>query len=169
MAKTYLTAARLRELLSYNPKSGTFTRLTTSGKGPRCRSGAVLGNNQNSTSGYFTIMLEGKRYSAHRLAWLHFYGVFPDHCIDHIDGNPRNNSIANLRDVTIAVNTQNQKTAQRSNKCGLLGVSKHKCGRFVSGLWVDGKSKYLGLYDTPEEAHEVYLKAKRALHPGCVI
>ena len=169
MANANLTAQRLRELLSYNPTTGLFTRLTTSGRGPRCRAFAVLGDRANCGAGYCQIMIDGKQHYAHRLAWLHIHGEWPSHHIDHIDGNQMNNRISNLRDAPRAINAQNQKTAQRSNRSGFLGVSKHKCGRFVAGVWVGGKSKYLGIFDTPEEAHEAYLEAKRAIHPGCVI
>ena len=169
MANTDLTAARLRGLLSYNPASGIFTRLTSSGKGSRGQAGAVVGHISNSSGGYCKIMLDGRRYSAHRLAWMHVHGDWPTHNIDHIDGNPLNNRIENLRDATIAINTQNQRIAQRRNKTGFLGVSKHKCGKFIASILVNGERQYLGIHDTAQDAHCAYLKAKRDLHPGCTI
>lgn len=43
------------------------------------------------------------------------------------------------------------------------GVSEHKAsGRFISYVRSDGKYKYLGLFDTPEEAHQDYVVAKEA-------
>ena len=87
MAKTDLTAERLREVLHYNPETGVFTRLKTE---KNWRSGDIAGGFR---AGYIQIRVDGAKYSAHRLAWLYAYGVNPIDEIDHIDGNKSNNSI----------------------------------------------------------------------------
>lgn len=85
--------------------------------------------------------------------------------VDHIDGDGLNNAWVNLRDVSPAVNMQNRKCATRASKHQLLGVTEnHK--RFLAQIMVNKKYQYIGTYDTPREAHEAYLKAKRELHEG---
>lgn len=164
MKKAAVTEKRLRELLHYDPETGIFTRIVGKGGKP---SGSVSG--KKTLGGYWQIKVDHISYRAHRLAWLYVYGKWPANMIDHIDGNPLNNSISNLRDVTRSVNVQNVKRARANNKLGLLGVSRNR-NKFQAAIKTeDGKRHYLGTYQTPELAHEAYLSAKRKLHQGCTI
>jgi hypothetical protein len=153
-----LTQARLKELISYDPETGIMRRIST---------GKIAGNN---TRGYLQMMVDGVPGLAHRFAWLYVHGKWPDGNIDHIDGNGHNNRLENLRDVTQAINTQNNRKARSNSQSGFLGVIFDKSrGLYRAEITLNGKNKYLGRFGTPEEAHEAYLQAKRAIHPGCTI
>jgi hypothetical protein len=76
---------------------------------------------------------------------------------DHWDGNGLNNSRENLRLATDAQNSYNSRM-KLGNKSGYKGVAK-KRNRWGAWITVDGKSIGLGVYDTPEEAHEAYKRA----------
>lgn len=159
-----LTQARLKELLSYDPETGIFTRkLTAGGQIP----GSVAGT-LRKRDGYTDIMIDNHKYLSHRLAWLYMTGEFPEEDIDHIDGTRNNHSFSNLRSVSRTTNVENQRRAQRNNACGFLGVSK-RGNKFLAQIWSRKTYYSLGLFDTPEEAHEAYVSAKRSLHSGCMI
>jgi hypothetical protein len=79
-----------------------------------------------------------------------------------------NNAIANLRDVSPKVNKQNSRKAMIDSISGCLGVSQSK-KRWKASIRVDGRSLYLGSFDTAELAHAAYVCAKRRLHEGCTI
>jgi len=155
-----LTQDMLWECLSYNSLTGIFKY-----KLPSINySIGDIATNIVDTSGYIQIAIYGRNYKAHRLAWFYVYGVWPNNLIDHIDGDRTNNAISNLRDVTAAENGQNLKTARVDNKSGYLGVSKHQ-NKWKAQITVNGKRYRLGLFNTPKEASEAYLKAKEQLHP----
>ena len=59
---------------------------------------------------YVRVGYQKKKYLAHRIIWLWHNGEWPDVC-DHIDQNPLNNRIENLRSVTKAENNLNNKAA----------------------------------------------------------
>jgi len=153
-----LTQERLKELIHYNPATGTFIwRLSRS----RCK-------NNGDKLGYILISICGVRYFAHRLVWLYMTGKWPVLDIDHKNGVSSDNRWENIREVPHIVNMQNQHKPQKHNTTGFLGVSKHRNG-FQAQIRIDYKLHYLGKYLTPELAYEAYLKAKRELHPGCTI
>lgn len=154
-----IVGARLREALTYNPETGLFHwRIHVASRVP----GDVAGN---KTWGYTEVCLDGKSYRAHRLAWFFVYGEFPEHFIDHIDGDRANNRISNLRLATQAQNLQNL-WRNRGKYTKLLGVTYHKqAGKWMAQIRADGRNKNLGLYDTDTDAHLAYLHAKRELHP----
>lgn len=164
---TKLTKKEVSEVLSYDPSTGEFVWLVNR------RGGASAGNKAGTvkTGGYVQINVLGKMCYAHRLAWLFEHGDWPVNHIDHIDGDPSNNRICNLRDVPVSMNMENQKKAHISNKsCGLQGASFDKqTGRWSSKISVSNKTKNLGRYDSAQEAHSAYLSAKRALHQGATI
>ena len=84
--------------------------------------------------------------------------------IDHIDGNGLNNARENLRVATAAQNKQNRKM-QKNNASGLKGASWHKGDKkWQAVISFNGKSRYLGMFETKEDAHGAYCKASADLH-----
>lgn len=167
MADAILTAERLRELVSYDAESGVFTRIKTDRRNTR-----YLGPIPHNPcgNGYAYIGVEGKRYPAHRLAWLYVQGRWPDDDIDHINGNRTDNRLSNLRAVSREVNNQNRRKTRSNNKCGLMGVSWHTHSRcWRARIMIRGKEIPLGHFDSKEQAYAAYLDAKRSLHAGCTI
>jgi len=120
--------------------------------------------------GYRRIKVDGAHYLAHRLIWVYFNGFMPDKFIDHIDGNPLNNRINNLRIVDMTGNKQNTRVSPSHNTSGYLGVSWRKeSNKWLAQISVNTKKKHIGLFDTAEDAHQAYLKTKRLLHATCTI
>jgi hypothetical protein len=111
-------------------------------------------------TGYVRIGLQKKTYAAHRLAWLYVYGFYPENYIDHIDGNPKNNQIKNLRTATNKQNQENQKQNAK-NTTGYRGVTfNKKANKYQVQIGHNGKLIYCGLFDTVDEAAD-FAKAKR--------
>lgn len=148
------TAERIRELVRYEPDTGHFYSLRTGKK--RFSTPNVFG--------YLRLSVDGKNYTAHRLAWLYVHGAWPN-VVDHINGNPADNRLCNLRSVTPAENRQNQQKVRSSSKTGFIGV-RFKRNRFIALLFIDGKKKEFGRFLTAEEAHASYLEAKRKHYPA---
>lgn len=119
--------------------------------------GKTAGTDNN---GYIKININRQQYLAHRLAWLYVYGVFPDECVDHINGIGADNRLVNLRVGTQAQNKQNLRSAKVNNSIGYLGVAKTDYGKFKASI----DHIHLGVFDTAEQAHECYLKFKREFH-----
>lgn len=151
----------LTRVLDYNPKTGAMTWKIAVGT---VKAGSPAGCVHKD--GRLHIGFKRKIYLAHRLAWLLTYGKWPEQMIDHIDGNPLNNRLANLRDVSNAVNSQNQRKAM-SGKSEPLGVNWDKLSRkFRAMIQINGKKKHLGYFLTEEAAYAAYLVAKREFHEG---
>ena len=127
---TEITAESLRCLLAYDSATGLFT-WKVSKKGPGARGGSVAG--WKRPDGYMSIKLNGRKYFAHRLAWLYFHGDWPRHGIDHIDGDGSHNAIANLRDVPQALNVHNIRR-DKSNKTSELPRGVKRNGPNYSAL-----------------------------------
>lgn len=170
MATANISAARLRELLYYNPETGVFT-WRFSRKGRKGVAGSQAGTQHRK--GYRYITLDRLRESEHRLAWLYVHGMLPCSEVDHINGKRDDNRLANLRVVDPTTNRENLHAAKTQNKSsGFLGVSRclaKKDLRFKARITVKGKEILLGRFDTAEAAHAAYLEAKRVHHPGCTI
>lgn len=167
MAAAILTQARLQELLNYDPETGFFTwRVSRQGNS---KAGDRAGWQRKD--GYVRIKVAQHSEWAHRLAWLYVYGSWPLNQIDHINGDPSDNRIANLRDVEPRINMQNERKGRR-RKCGGSLIGAHWStvwSRWKSSISTDGKSVHLGWFDTEQEAHNAYVVAKRRFHDGCTI
>src|SRR5574337_1093125 len=94
-----LAQEKLKELLEYNPVSGDFYWKVNRGN---ARAGDKAGTIKVVKDAWscISIMVSGKHYLAHRLAWFYIYGEWPDTDIDHKDGNSLNNAFLNLRLAT---------------------------------------------------------------------
>lgn len=113
--------------------------------------------------GYRRVKIQGKEYAEHRLIWFLMTGEFPDLDIDHINGIRDDNRWCNLRVLSRQHNLQNQRLARQGNP--LLGVTKNR-NRWSAKIKLNGKLVHLGTFDTPEQAHEVYINKKKKEHPG---
>lgn len=165
-----VTADRLREVVDYDLQTGEFTRRVRLAQRHKVGDRADFIVTGGGLAGYRRVSLDSKRYLAHRLAWLHVYGQMPLGEIDHINGDPSDNRIANLRDVPRVVNAENVRRPRATNQSGRLGVYWHKgCSKWRARIQVRGKGISLGLFDDADEAHCAYVEAKRRLHQGCAI
>ena len=104
-----------------------------------------------SKAGYLSVRILGVKYWAHRIIWLWCNGEMPNH-IDHINGNPSDNRIENLRSVTLGENNKNQ-AIQINNTSGITGVFwRRDCKKWVSQIKVNGKHKHLGYFSDKNDA-----------------
>lgn len=143
----------LMDRYSYDADTGVFTRLTSS-RG--WKAGQAAG--YVCHVGYRRILVGRRQYLAHRLAWLYVYGYMPDY-VDHINGQRDDNRICNLRPATQSQNIANSKRAT-DNRSGFKGASwNSKNQRWVGFIRINGVNKYLGQFDTAQEAHDAYMKA----------
>jgi hypothetical protein len=143
----------LKELLTYYPETGQFY-WNTGGKGRRLdrRAGSF-----HKASGYIHIGICGKKYRAHRLAWLYTYGFLPENLLDHINRDRADNRIDNLRAVDMVENTKNN-SVRVDNTSGVTGV----CWAKREGKWlVRISSKFIGYTDSLGEAIKLRLKAAK--------
>lgn len=152
-----LTGARLRVLVRYEPETGEFylrERLNYRGEPlPSRRIGHGSGN------GYRYVSIEGRRYGAHRLAWLYMTGRWPEHQIDHRDGNRANNAFGNLREATMLANSGNR-GPNKNNRSGYKGVFAHG-SRWAAQISINGRHTHLGIFDDPAAAGAAYERAAR--------
>jgi hypothetical protein len=149
---------RVRELLSYDEGSGVLA--WREGRGGR-RTGTTAGTVH--PSGYIQVKLDGVFYLGHRLAWLLAHGQDPgEKQVDHINGQPTDNSIVNLRLATNQQNSFNQKP--RRSRSQRKGVWLQPNGRWRACIQVGERRIHLGYHDTRDDAHCAYTQAANDHH-----
>ena len=146
----------IKEYLEYSPSSRKmYWKKSTS---RRVKEGEEAG----APSDYIKIKFKRKTYSGHRVAWFLHYGEQPPEFIDHVDRNPFNNKIENLRKSCNQTNQYNSRS-QVGSKSKYKGVDFNK----AQNKWrariknKQGKREFLGWFETEEKAADVY--NKRAL------
>ncbi len=135
-------------------------------RGQRGKVGSVAGSKKGR---YMSVTLLGSSYPVHHIIWYLHHGHLPDYSkdevIDHIDRNPFNNRIENLRLVTTSQNQQNTKV-RKDSSTGVKGVTWYKpYNKWVARIKVQKKRILLGYFDSFEEAKEARLRAEIDLHP----
>src|SRR5699024_10372797 len=139
----------LLSILDYNPETGIFKwKYANKLRRDSPNIGDIAGTTIDY-KGYSNIVIGQNVYKAHRLAWFYQYGKWPDDNmeIDHIDGNPLNNKINNLRLVSGMQNSRNRKM-HINNTSGHTGVYWHKKHQKWVAAIGNGKRKNVrALYD----------------------
>ena len=151
-----LTADRLRKLLTYNPRIGVF-RWNEARRGQR--KGDIAGSEHSRTKRR-VIAIDGHLYQAGRLAWLYMKGTWPNQLISCVNGDRSDIRWANLRQITMA---QRQASRPTQNKLGVKGVWKTGHGKYAAEIRVDREKRYLGQYETLEEASAVRKSGEKSL------
>jgi hypothetical protein len=123
--------------------------------------GAIAGTAREG--GYRAVKLRGKMYLTHRVIFAMHYGWWPTE-VDHIDGNPKNNRVENLR---AANKSQNQHNAhkRRNSRTPLKGV--HWCvrdKRWIVSLQAERKKYLGGRYSCLGKAVRQAVNLRRQVH-----
>jgi len=156
MAEQIITKEYLNQVFEY--RDGLlYWKVSTKGHFAGMLAGSV------DKLGYRTIKINSKIYKAHRLIYLMFNNNLPE-MIDHIDGNPSNNKIENLRPANRSLNRQNAKI-NKNNTSGIKGVSwDSQAGRWKARIWSNKKTHTIGLFNTIAEAEKVVKFAREQIH-----
>lgn len=155
-----ISLSRLKELLHYDPETGHITWRVN-----RCRM-AKAGQRAGTLNKYGYIMLhvEGRMYSAHRLAVFYMTGSWPPEQVDHINGVRNDNRYVNLRCAPMKLNLLNRKRYATSTS-GHKGVTWHpKLGKWRVRVQKFGKRYSLGCYNTLDEARAAYEAGAKAVY-----
>ena len=141
---------RVQELLSYDPATGVFTRLTSGG--------GVAAGSVAKISKAGQLRIDGKLYLASRLAVLLSTSDDPANAtVDFKDGDR-----TNLRFDNLSVERHTMRSTggsiQRKREDG---EDKYDCN-----VWLNGKTVAVGTYNTPRQAEEARKLFKRSLEMG---
>jgi hypothetical protein len=155
-----LTAKELRNELHYDLESGIFRWLK-----PRQRRDMTKPAGGIIHHGYSAICINGRKYLAHRLAWLYVHGQWPTEEIDHVNGNTSDNRLANLREASRQQNCRNAKA--RPSRSGVKGVAYWTDGKswyWVAQVFVNRKRAYQSYHKTIAAAAKAYAVAAKEYH-----
>ena len=155
-----VTQVQLHHLFAYNPETGIFIRKIKTSNSVKV--GDIVGSDNGL--GYIKFCVNSKLQFAHRMAWLYVYGSIPNLNIDHINSNPSDNRICNLRLVNQSENMQNT-GKWKNNTSGYKGVTWAKDkNKWCSQIWKNNKKHHLGFFDKAETAYKIYCQAAKKLH-----
>ena len=120
-----------------------------------------IGKGKNKT--YWQVRCFGKTFKRSRVVFYMFHGRWPSPIVDHINGVSLDDRIENLRECNYSQNTANSKNKKRTN--GLpRGVQVVPSGRYRAVITKNGHTRYIGTYDTKEEASMAYKNRKVGIY-----
>jgi HNH endonuclease/AP2 domain len=151
-----ITIEQARERYHYNPETGKLTFRTAPPNQPKSRIGTEVGYIRETGYGKYRVMKFGNHaIYVHRFVWFWMFGFWPKGLIDHKNGDKLDNRWENLRPAS---QSQNKSNGERyaNNTSGYKGVTQMK-NRWRAQITFKQRVYYLGLFDTPEQAHEAYV------------
>ena len=155
---------RVREVFDYKDGNLYWKKCNAAWIKP----GSIVGSVRKD--GYRTTQLDGKKYLVHRLIFLYHHGWCPEY-IDHIDRNPRNNDISNLRPTTKRLNSYNRKAPSNSSS-GVPGVSwDSQQSKWTVRFKHNGKYEFHGYFVNKEDAinKRKLIENRRVSHAECLL
>jgi hypothetical protein len=149
---------RLMELFEYNGDGG-LKRLVSAGN----QKAGIIAYGKREKCGRRRLLVDGEHYLFHRVLWKLIYGNEPKF-IDHINQDPSDNRIENLRQVDKCSNSRHQKLPI-NNTSGFFGVSWHAdMGKWVSKICVNSKKVHAGYHTNIKDAVLAYNEKCNELH-----
>lgn len=142
---------RAKELLIFDADTGFFYWKEPKGLA-RARKDGRAGN--IGPNGYEYIRIDGRLILSHRLAFAFAMGRQPDGNIDHANGDPLDNRPCNLREATQQQNAWNSRV-RKTKRLPVKGVRQIPSG-YCASIWVNGRAKHLGVFQSAEEAGAAY-------------
>lgn len=150
----------LKSVLHYDLETGIFRWLVTRGR--FAAPGVIAGT--KTKKGDIRIVIDGRAYRAHRLAWLYVTGSWPKDQIDHADLDNENNRWGNIREASNGQNGAN-KHRYESNRSGYKGVHYvRRLSKYVAQIKHQKQVIHLGCFEDPAMAHAAYVVKAVELH-----
>jgi hypothetical protein len=162
-----LTQEMVKEMFDYRADGNLIRRHSTMGNGNYA--GAVVGTKPTGARNYRygATTIRGEHWCMHKLIYLYHHGVVPEQ-LDHINQNPADNRIENLRVANGSENACNRKLFANSTS-GCKGVSWHRArSRWFVYVDVKKKRKNIGYFDDLELADLVATEARNLYHGAFV-
>jgi len=154
-----ITQNELKELTTY--VDGNLVRIKNRFK---YQVGSILGS---KTKKGICVKIKGKHYRLHQLVYLYYHGHIPDQ-LDHINRNPFDNRIENLRPATSSENARNRKIFE-NNKSGVKGVCWNKrINKWGVSCSLNKKQNHLGYFEDIFSAACVAFSARNKMHGSFV-
>ncbi|WP_158408270.1 HNH endonuclease [Cupriavidus basilensis] len=113
--------------------------------------------------GYVVGRPPGSTNSVTLHRWLLVGGAKGRLIVDHANRDRLDNRRGNLRWANSNGNAQNTSLA-KNNSSGFKGVARAARGKWRARIWVDGKERFIGLYDTRDAAAAAYDAEALRLH-----
>lgn len=166
----------VRELVEYDPETGHVfwkprppRHFEGRCKNPEAQSkkfnGKFAGKRVGAVDheGYLITKVCGVAMKVHRIAYAVYHGKWPDHEIDHVNGDPSDNRINNLRDATPSENNLNM-SMRADNTSGVCGVSYSKSRKkWCAQIQKNGVTKNLGRFEKKKDAISARKQAEAEL------
>ncbi len=137
----------VRELFDYDPDTGVLVWRVKRG----CRAAGMVAGCL-SPNGRWVVSVQRKLQYRYRVGWIHHYGLVPEVEIDHVNGDPGDDRIINLRLATRKQNCENL-GIRSDNTSGARNVVWDKSkGVWKAQVGHNGKTIHGGYFIDPVAA-----------------
>lgn len=149
-----MSANEAKQLFTYEPSTGVVRWLAG-------RNAGKIAGSYHKVGGYIMIVYKRKYLYAHKIAMMLTHGDLPKGAqVDHINHDRSDNRLENLR-ITDHENNGRNVSKPCTNTTGVVGATySKKHNKYIAQIYVDKKHKYLGIYETLEEAATVRKSAE---------